>query len=435
MLDAHGREEVLGAVRLLGEQGLTLMAVTQEMDELPAASRVVALEAGRVAFLGSPAELFDDAGLLGRLSLGVPVAAEVALRLRSAGTPMSRLPLTIEDLVTCLTKAGVPSASQRRLNGARGETAGGAAVAWRAPRRGAKADGRRRGLALRCERLSFGYGGGATTVPALSEVSFSIAAGSSTALLGPSGAGKSTLLLLLRGLLGPDEGLVEIDGENAESPEHRALQRRVGIVFQRPEVQLFATTVAEDVAFGPRQLGWAEEDVGSAVEESLEAVGLPRSGYGERHPYSLSGGEQRRAALAGVLAMRPGALLLDEPFMSLDPGGRRDLAAVLRRLKQDGTTLVLVTHDVDQAWELCDERLILTAGRLLSHGPWVFDEAGAAVMRTAGLPLPALVDLWRRLDLPADRAPRTAAAAADMLAGVIAAGAGSTRLPRGEGKP
>jgi energy-coupling factor transporter ATP-binding protein EcfA2 len=272
------------------------------------------------------------------------------------------------------------------------------------------------GLEVVCAGLSFAYDEGGRRVPAVRDVGLTVAAGASVALLGPTGSGKSTLLQLIRGLLTPDSGHVTLGGSAPSHHDYAARQREVGLVFQTPELQLFAATAADDVAFGPRQLGWPAGEVDAAVARALELVGLPEPAFGRRHPYSLSGGEQRRLALAGVLAMRPRLLLLDEPFVSLDPAGRRDLAAVLERLKGDGAGIVLATHDVDQAWALCDERLVLAEGALAAAGPWGFeDDTGARVLREHRLEVPFLVELWRRLGRPAEAAPKTAAAAAEAL--------------------
>jgi energy-coupling factor transport system ATP-binding protein len=459
MLDTAGRKEVLKAVGRLREQGLTVIAVTQEMDEVPEARRAIVLEAGRVVFDGPPHELFAESDLLARLALGVPTAAEVALELRARGVTLPRLPFSARELAdlaveaklprTAGESAAAPSGREPALPGrewsgpaATGPVPAGQAVpepAQREPALGLAAPAAAEpestgpsptggatagpaGLAVRCEGISFGYRDATGQVPALADVAFSLPAGSSTALLGPSGAGKSTLLLLLRGLLSADAGSVLLDGVAPGEPAYREVQRRVGLVFQRPEVQLFASSVREDVAFGPRQLEWLPAVVEAAVLDALEVVGLPATEYGDRHPYSLSGGEQRRLALAGVLAMRPGLLLLDEPFVSLDPGGRRELAGVLRRLQADGVTLLLTTHEIDQAWALCERRLLLRDGRLLAEGPWDLAEEGADLLTVAGLPLPTLVDLWRRLDLPRETAPRTASDAAARLAGGAPAG-------------
>lgn len=272
------------------------------------------------------------------------------------------------------------------------------------------------GMAVDCRAVSFSYEEARSPICALRQVSFTLRPGGSLALLGASGSGKSTLLAVLRGLDETEAGVVLLDGMEPGGAAYEALRRQVGLVFQVPELQLFAMTARDDVAFGPRCLGWEEPAVGDAVEEAMTLAGLPPSEFAERHPYALSGGEQRRLALAGVLAMRPRLLLLDEPFVSLDPVTRRELVAILIRLRQRGVTLMLATHDIDLAWELCDELLLLEQGRVLAAGPWGFDAASARPLAGARLKEPFLVQLWRRLGRDPASAPRSAAEAAEALA-------------------
>jgi energy-coupling factor transporter ATP-binding protein EcfA2 len=271
-------------------------------------------------------------------------------------------------------------------------------------------------MALGCRDLGFSYTEARTSIPALHDVTFSLEAGGSLALLGASGSGKSTLLQVVKGLDAPQAGAVLLDGAGAGEAGYAGLQRQVGLVFQTPELQLFAASAREDVAFGPRRLGWSEEQVTAAVDEALELVGLPPEQFGERHPYALSGGEQRRLALAGVLAMRPRLLLLDEPFVSLDPATRRELAAILSRLRASGVTLVLATHDVDLAWALCDELLLLEGGRVVAAGGWEFGEQVSGLLGAERLREPFLVQLWRGLGRDPREAPRTYVEAAEVLA-------------------
>lgn len=271
------------------------------------------------------------------------------------------------------------------------------------------------GMSLDCAGVSFSYREAGVPIPALREVSFSLRAGGSLALLGASGAGKSTLLQVVRGLDDPEAGAVVLDGAGPEDALYAAAQRQAGLVFQRAELQLFAASAREDVAFGPRRLGWTDEQVVAAVDEALELVGLPPSEFADRHPYALSGGEQRRLALAGVLAMRPRLLLLDEPFVSLDPRTRRELVGILSRLKAAGVTLVLATHDVDLAWMLCDEHLVLSGGEVVASGAWDFGASGG-LSAEGRLREPFYVQLWRRLGRDPAAAPRTADDAAEALA-------------------
>lgn len=272
------------------------------------------------------------------------------------------------------------------------------------------------GMRLACRGVTFSYEEGREAVPAVHDVAFELGAGGSLALLGASGAGKSTLLQLVRGLDEPEAGTVVLDGVEPDGDGYAGLRREIGLVFQIPELQLFAPSAREDVAFGPRRLGWSDERIREAVSAALQLVGLPSEAFGDRHPYALSGGEQRRLALAGVLAMQPRLLLLDEPFVSLDPGTRRQLAEILRRLKAQGVTIVLATHDVDLAWSLCDEALVLSEGAVAACGAWEFGAAGGDLLVRNRLREPFLVELWRRLGRDLATAPRTAAEAAEMLA-------------------
>lgn len=427
MLDADGRDDLLDAVRRVRKEGLTVVIVTQEMDEVGIADRVVVLEQGNVEYDGTCDELFARAGLVRRLRLGLPAAGEVALALAARGRILRRLPMTIDELVVEYASGGAAEGDQLWLEieeePAEQASAspgveplgqpGGRPPAPQAALAAPPAAAARPGMSLRCDGVSFAYDEGGTPVPALRDVSFELEAGSSVALLGPSGSGKSTLLQIVRGLLEPAQGRVELDGQGGGDAGAEARRREVGLVFQTPELQLFAASAAQDVAFGPERFGWRADVVEAAVDAAMELVGLPRAEFGARHPYSLSGGEQRRLALAGVLAMQPRALLLDEPFVNLDPGSRRDLAAVLTRLTEGGTTVLLATHDEDAAWALCREVLVLDAGRLVAAGRWGGPDGVAVDARP--LRPPFLVELWRRLGRDVAQAPRTPAQAAEAL--------------------
>ncbi|MFV2102827.1 energy-coupling factor ABC transporter ATP-binding protein [Micromonospora sp. LOL_024] len=201
---------------------------------------------------------------------------------------------------------------------------------------------------------------------ALHGVDLTVARGERVALLGPNGAGKTTLVLHLNGILTPTEGHIVVGGLAVSSERARLVEirRRVGIVFQDPDDQLFLPTVAEDVAFGPANLGLRGAELASRVDEALAAVGM--SEHRDRTPHHLSFGQRRRVAVATVLAMRPEILVLDEPSSNLDPAARRELAGILRDLP---VTLLMVTHDLPYAFELCDRSVILDAGRIVADGP------------------------------------------------------------------
>ncbi|MEG3637260.1 energy-coupling factor ABC transporter ATP-binding protein [Micromonospora palythoicola] len=201
---------------------------------------------------------------------------------------------------------------------------------------------------------------------ALHGVDLTVARGERVALLGPNGAGKTTLVLHLNGILAPTEGQIAVGGLTV-GPDRATLaeiRRRVGIVFQDPDDQLFLPTVAEDVAFGPANLGLRGPELAARVDEALAAVGM--SEHRDRTPHHLSFGQRRRVAVATVLAMRPEILVLDEPSSNLDPAARRELAGILRTLP---VTLLMVTHDLPYAFELCDRSVILDGGRIVADGP------------------------------------------------------------------
>jgi cobalt/nickel transport system ATP-binding protein len=199
---------------------------------------------------------------------------------------------------------------------------------------------------------------------ALDGVDLVVAPGERVAVLGPNGAGKTTLVLHLNGTLTAASGTIEVGGVPVEKATLKEVRRRVGLVFQDPDDQLFMPTVYDDVAFGPANLGLRHEALTARVDAALDAVGLP--GFGDRAPHHLSLGQKRRAAVATVLAMEPDLLVLDEPTANLDPAARRELATVLTAL--DLTTLV-VTHDLPYALELCPRSVILAAGRIVADGP------------------------------------------------------------------
>ncbi len=205
---------------------------------------------------------------------------------------------------------------------------------------------------------------------ALKNVNFSVEVGEFVGLIGPTGSGKSTFVQHLNGLLKPLEGEVLVEGKRmGEEISPFLVRRKVGLVFQFPENQLFEETVSRDVAFGLHNLGWAEDEIEKRVRSVLEMVGLDYCKFKDRSPFTLSGGEMRRVAIAGVLAMNPSCLILDEPASGLDSIGKREILANLERLnKENNLTIILISHDMDEISRLAGRLVVLNEGRIEFDG-------------------------------------------------------------------
>lgn len=226
------------------------------------------------------------------------------------------------------------------------------------------------GIAL--ENVNFTYQEGTPLASAaLSDVSLTIEDGSYTALIGHTGSGKSTILQLLNGLLVPNQGSVRVFDtlitSTSKNKDIRQIRKQVGLVFQFAENQIFEETVLKDVAFGPQNFGVSEEDAVKTAREKLALVGIDESLF-DRSPFELSGGQMRRVAIAGILAMEPAILVLDEPTAGLDPLGRKELMTLFKKLHQSGMTIVLVTHLMDDVAEYANQVYVMEKGRLVKGG-------------------------------------------------------------------
>ena len=242
---------------------------------------------------------------------------------------------------------------------------------------------------------------------AVDDVSFTVNDGDFVGLIGHTGSGKSTLIQHLNALLKPAGGQVFVDGEDIHQPGRSLSARlKVGLVFQYPEYQLFEETVRKDVGFGPRNLGLSDAEVDARVSEALRRVGLSEGDW-EKSPFELSGGQKRRAAIAGVLAMRPEFLVLDEPAAGLDTAGRSSMRALVNSLHADGTTVIMVSHSMDDVATLCNRILVMSGGRLeMDAAPAEVFRQGER-LRAMHLDLPGAARLRDKLnadgfDLPAD---------------------------------
>ncbi len=236
---------------------------------------------------------------------------------------------------------------------------------------------------------------------ALRDLNLDLAPGERVALIGHTGSGKSTLVQILAGLLKPSAGQVLLDGceLSGGSETSKAARRRVGLVFQYPEHQLFEETVSADIAFGPRNAGLPEEEVARRVSWAMKLVGLNEAEHGSCSPFQLSGGQMRRVALAGILALRPEYLILDEPSAGLDPKGRDEIYGQLLQLQEEtGMGILLVTHNMEDAARLAQRLLVLDQGQLLLDGSpqQIFQEEGT-LLKSCGLEPPGVTKLMSAL--------------------------------------
>ena len=356
LLDVRGRAAIMRVMGRLAAAGATLVHVTHFMDEALAADRVIVMQHGRVALEGTPDEVFatKNAQVIEALGLEMPFGARLAAALRQAEAT--------SDAV----------AAPRAPSGEKPAASAACAPAAEPP-------------AILARDLGFSYGPGAQ---ALDGVSLEVPVRATTAIVGQTGSGKSTLLRLLCGLEAADAGSLTICGINAATKRgRRQVRRAVGYVMQHPERQLFAQTVAEDVAFGPRNQGLSAAEVERRVAHALDLVGL--ADRRDASPFELSGGQQRLAAIAGVLAMEPELLVLDEPTAGLDPRGRARLRALMADLAAHGVTLLQVTHSMEDAAR-ADHVVVLDQSHVLAAGTpaEVFCPANEPQLTAVGLGLP-----------------------------------------------
>ena len=247
---------------------------------------------------------------------------------------------------------------------------------------------------LETRDVVYSYGDG---TEALKRVSVSLDEGKKIALVGPNGAGKSTLMLMFNGILRPSAGEVLFRGQTFQydSSSLREIRRKVGMVFQNSDDQIFAPSVYQDVAFGPVNLGFPEDKVKKYVDYALQYVGL--SGYERRPPHHLSGGEKKRVAIAGILAMEPEVMILDEPTSNLDPASSEEIMEMLDELNCGGKTMIISTHDVDLAYRWADEVILMEDGGVLHRGTGQDVFGDAELIKRARLKLPIVVDLYKEL--------------------------------------
>lgn len=257
-------------------------------------------------------------------------------------------------------------------------------------------------MQLTFEQVTYSYGSSSSpreATPALSGVSFSVADGEFLGIIGHTGSGKSTLIQHINALLLPTSGKVTVDGVDtaADRASRRAIRAKVGVVFQYPEYQLFGNTVREDVAFGPKNRGLSSVEVDARVERAITRVGLDPADCLDKSPFDFSGGQRRRIALAGVLACEPHILVLDEPMAGLDPRGRHEILGYLKNLHDEGMTVIMVSHSMEDVSEMADRVLVMNGGKVFTEGTPEEVFTHAVELREIGLGVPIETSFARQL--------------------------------------
>ena len=373
LLDPSERQQVAELLqRLHTEYGIATILITQSPEEAARADRVIVLHAGRIHADGPPAALFADPPKLRALGLDLPFASTLAAHLSLAETHLE-LDALSDELAALNAQTSLSP--------------------WTPPAPPPPTPSK-----LATQGLTHLYDEHLPTQRrGINDITMDVPTGSVLALVGTNGAGKTTLAQHFNALLKPSCGRVLLDDCDIGSQPPARVRQRVGLAFQFPELQLFAETVAEDVAFGPRNLGLADERVNDLVARALTMVGMPLREFGPRQPLSLSGGERRRVALAGVLAMDPEVLVLDEPTADLDPQTTASLCKLFAELSNQGRTLVLISHDMELVSRLATHVVVLRQGRIELQGPTRAVLAHPEFDAISGLVPPMSVQLTRHL--------------------------------------
>jgi energy-coupling factor transport system ATP-binding protein len=355
MLDPSGRREVIDTVmRLNKEEGISVILITHFMEEAVRADRVIVIDHGKIKMDGSPREVFRNVKVLKDLGLDVPQATELAHMLNAkVNNAVSEDLLTMSELADALI-----TAADTKLKPAPFQT------------KNMKADKPSKCL-LDVKNVSFIYSkGSAFEKKALNNISLSVAQGEFIGLIGHTGSGKSTLIQHFNALLTPTSGQVLFDGSDVHSDKSRlkSIRQRVGLVFQYPEHQLFEMTVLKDVSFGPLNMGLPANDVIKRAKKALADVGIDPALF-DKSPFELSGGQKRRVAIAGVLAMQPEILILDEPTAGLDPKGREEILEQIKSMHSKlCLTVILVSHSMEDIAKLAERVIVINKGHIEFDG-------------------------------------------------------------------
>lgn len=406
MLDPRGRHGLLKVCQELNHAGMTIVMITHFMEEAALANRVVVLDRGRIALEGTPEEILTRTDELHSLNLEEPFACQLALELKRRGLDIT--PHVDEESVAAETRAAMgrhietSSCDKTAASDEAPQSSDAAPLiqfehVYYSYEKSTRERARRRKKNAPAAQAAE-WGNDPNAVWALRDISFDVHEGEMLGIAGHTGSGKSTIIQHMNGLVHPTQGRVLLQGASmADKHVNETAKTTVGMVFQYPEHQLFANTVFEDVAFGPQNLGLSANEVTERVLEALRLVGLDADKVAQKSPFELSGGQQRRCAFAGVLAMRPRVLVLDEPVAGLDPAARTEFLQLIDDLHARGLTIVMVSHSMEDIATHCDRVLIMNKGSIVSLGTPREVFASDRNLKSIGLGLPAPQHMARLL--------------------------------------
>ena len=405
MLDPIGRRDVFTLARRLNvEEGITVVWITHFMEEAALADRLIVMDRGRIALEGAPREVFAQSDRVLSLGLDVPEMMKLAKLLRDRGVALPEGLMTVNEMAQALGKMPLSGGKAHVVPEQGGSVAD---------------DGR---PAVAVNGLTHVYMPGTPfEAKALDNVSLSVHSGEFIGIIGHTGSGKSTLISHLNGLERSEPGAVRINGTDLgeKDADLIAVRHVVGLVFQYPEYQLFEETVAKDVAFGPHNLGLDDDEIARRVDIALRQVGLDPAEVAEKSPFELSGGQKRRVAIAGVLAMQPSILVLDEPAAGLDPAGRREMLELIRGIHDSGVTVIMVSHSMDDVGRYCDRLFVLSKGQIAYSGTPAEVFIHDSRLHDIGLDVPECAKLARRLRDSGYDMPEGIYRAEDVCAAII----------------
>lgn len=412
MLDPNGRKEVLRTVEELRKrEKVTVILITHYMEEVIGADRVIVMDKGHVVMDGTTREIFSQVELLKKYRLDVPQVTLLAYELKQMGYAIPDGILSVEELFEALEACGLKKEQDMKISNSKAST----------PTKKEKAEA----PILKLENINYVYSPEtAYEKKALKDINWDIYEGEFIGVIGHTGSGKSTMIQHLNGLMKATSGALYFKGENIYGEKYnlKNLRSNVGLVFQYPEHQLFEVDVLSDVCFGPKNQGLSEEECKERALEALKLVGLPEKYY-ENSPFDLSGGQKRRVAIAGVLAMKPRVLVLDEPTAGLDPKGRDEILDQIAHLqKEKNLTVILVSHSMEDIAKYVDRIVVMNKGNKMYDGTPKEVFAHYKELEKVGLAAPQVTYMMHALaekGIPVDVEVTTIQEAAEEIAKVL----------------